>query len=106
MEQNSIGKNIRKYRLEKNMKQDQLAEKAGLSPNYIGMVERGEKVPSLYSFISIVNSLEVTADMILCDELNRGYEIKNSLLNEKISELAGKDQRTVYAVLNSLLEIL
>lgn len=55
MQYNSIGINIRKFRTEKKLRQEDLAERAGLSANYIGMVERGEKIPSLESFISIVN---------------------------------------------------
>ena len=43
----SIGSNIRKFRLMKKIRQEDLAEKAGLSTNYVGAIERGEKVPSL-----------------------------------------------------------
>ena len=43
MQLDTIGKNIRKYRLMKKFRQEDLAEKAGLTTNYIGMVERGEK---------------------------------------------------------------
>ena len=32
---NSIGKYIRQYRIEKKMRQEDLAEKTDLSPNYI-----------------------------------------------------------------------
>lgn len=69
MQYNSIGTNIRKFRTEKKLRQEDLAERAGLSANYIGMVERGEKIPSLESFISIVNALGVSADMVLHDVL-------------------------------------
>ena len=43
----SIGQNIRHYRLDKKLRQDDLAEKAGVSINYIGSIERGEKLPAL-----------------------------------------------------------
>ena len=69
MDKNSIGNNIRKYRIDKKMNQEQLAERADLSTPYIGMIERGEKMPSLESFIKIVNALDVSADVILCDRL-------------------------------------
>ena len=82
MQYNSIGSNIRKFRTEKKLRQEDLAERAGLSANYIGMVERGEKIPSLESFISIVNALGVSADMVLHDVLETGYEVKGSLLND------------------------
>lgn len=41
----SIGGNIRKFRLMKKIRQEDLAEKAGLSTNYVGAIERGEKSP-------------------------------------------------------------
>lgn len=50
----SIGKNIRKYRLMRKLRQEDLAEKADLSINYVGAIERGEKTPSLESLISII----------------------------------------------------
>lgn len=45
MQYNSIGINIRKFRTEKKLRQEDLAERAGLSANYIGMVERGGEDP-------------------------------------------------------------
>ena len=47
MEPKILGANIRKYRKQIGITQEQLAEKIGKSVNYIGMIERGEKVPSL-----------------------------------------------------------
>jgi transcriptional regulator with XRE-family HTH domain len=47
----SVGVNIRKYRLSKNLRQEDLAEKTNLSVTYIGMIERGEKTPSLETLI-------------------------------------------------------
>ena len=54
MNLNSIGKNIRKYRTAKGLRQEDIAERAGLSTNYVGMIERGEKIPSLETFINII----------------------------------------------------
>ncbi len=76
MELGTIGRNIRKYRLEKKLRQEDLAERANLSINYVGAIERGEKIPSLESLITIINALGVSADMILADVINTGYEIK------------------------------
>lgn len=72
MQLDTIGKNIRKYRLMKKYRQEDLAERAGLTTNYIGMVERGEKIPSLETFIKILNALEVSSDMILADVFGYG----------------------------------
>lgn len=51
MDLSGIGKQIREARLQKSWNQDQLAEKTNLSLAYIGMIERGEKIPKLETFI-------------------------------------------------------
>ena len=103
MELRSIGKNIRKFRINKKLSQADLAEKAGLSMNYVGAIERGEKIPSLDALIEIMNALEISADMILCDVIHTGYEVKNSLLNDKLNKLSPEDQARIYDVIDVLM---
>ena len=100
----SIGKYIRQYRTERKMRQEDLAEKANLSPNYIGMIERGEKIPSLETLIDILNALEVSADMVLCDVLKTGYKVKSSVFSEKISALPKSEQERIYDVVDTLIK--
>lgn len=100
----SIGKNIRKYRQQKKLRQEDLAERTGLSTTYIGMVERGEKIPSLETFISILNTLEASADVILADVLVTGYQVKDSLLAEKLASLSKNERDRVYAVIDTLIQ--
>ncbi len=103
MKMDSVGKNIRKYRNSKKMRQEDLAEKAGLSVTYIGMVERAEKIPSIETFVAIVNALEVSADMVLHDVLNTGYAVKDSLLNEKLSKVSPEDRQKIYDVIDTMI---
>ena len=104
MELESIGKNIRKFRLARKLRQEELAEQAGLSTNYIGMIERGEKVPSLESFITIANVLDVSSDMLLCDVLHAGYEVKSSLFTEKMKNIQQEDRLRIYDVIDVMLK--
>lgn len=104
MNLDTIGKNIRKLRLAKKFRQEDLAESTGLTANYIGMVERGEKIPSLETFINILNALEVSADMVLSEVLTTGYTVKNSLLNEKISKLSPEDREEIYDVVDIMIK--
>ncbi len=99
----TVGKNIRKYRISKKMRQEDLAEKAGLSVTYIGMVERAEKVPSVETLVSILNALEVSADMVLHDVLDTGYAVKDSLLNEKLSKVSPEDRQKIYDVIDTMI---
>ena len=100
---NLIGKNIKKYRLSNNLRQEDLAEKTGLTANYIGLIERGKKTPSLDAFISILNALEASADIVLSGVLTKGYQVKDSLLNEQMSKLPDKDREKVYAIIETFL---
>lgn len=78
--------------------------KTDLTTNYIGMVERGEKIPSLETFIKIVNALGVSSDMVLTDVLETGYTVKNSMLNEKLEKLAPEDRNRIYEVIDTLVK--
>lgn len=104
MKLDTIGKNIRKFREIKKLRQEDLAEKTDLTTNYIGMIERGEKIPSLDTFINILNSLGVSADMVLSDVLDNGYKVKDSLLNEKLEKLVPEDRNRIYEVIDTMMK--
>ncbi len=104
MKLDTIGKNIRKFREIKKLRQEDLAEKTDLTTNYIGMIERGEKIPSLETFINILNSLGVSADMVLSDVLDNGYTVKDSLLNEKLERLVPEDRNRIYEVIDTMMK--
>lgn len=86
------------------VEKEYLTEKIDLTTNYIGMVERGEKIPSLETFIKIVNALGVSSDMVLTDVLETGYTVKNSMLNEKLEKLAPEDRNRIYEVIDTLVK--
>lgn len=104
MDRYSIGKNLRQCRLAKKMRQEDLAEKTNLSPNYIGMLERGEKLPALDTFIDILNALDASADVVLADVLNAQYDIKTSLISEKVQKLSSKEQKTVLDIVDAVIK--
>ena len=104
MNTSSIGKRIRKFREHKGWRQEDFAEKVGLSVTYTGMIERGEKIPKLETFITIANVLEVSADQLLADVLTTGYDIKSSALTEEIAKLTPTERERVYKVIHAMIE--
>lgn len=100
----SIGKRIRKVREQKGWRQEDFAEKIGLSVTYTGMIERGEKVPKLETFITIANVLGVSADQLLADVLDMGYNIKSSAMTEKIEKLSPAERERIYRVVNTMID--
>ena len=60
-----IAVNIRKYRLAKNLSQEMLAGMSGLHPNYISLVERGQRQITVISLEKIANALDIKlADLV------------------------------------------
>ena len=96
----SIGANLRKVRKQKKLRQEDVAERADLSVNYVGAVERGERIPSLETFIKILNAIGISADIVLCDVLDNGYEVKNSLINDKLKTLHKEDVSRIHDLID------
>ncbi len=103
MDFSSVGRNICRCRLEKSMRQEDLAEKAGISSNYLGAIERGEKQPSFSVFVEVVNALEVSADLLLADVISAGDVAKESLLSEKLAGLSRQDRQVIHEVIDVLV---
>lgn len=78
--QKRLAENIKFYRKQKKMTQEELAEKAGTATNYIGTIEIGKKFPSPQMIVRIANALEV-------DELSLFSENIFNLANDKIKEI-------------------
>lgn len=99
MDYSSIGKSIRKVRLEKGLTQAELAEKSDITANYLGLIERREKMLALETLINIINVLGVSADIILCDLIK-----KDVLLTDKLDNLSQHDKNTIYDVVDTLIK--
>ena len=104
MNTSSIGKRIRKYREQRGWRQEDFAEKIGLSVTYTGMIERGEKVPKLETFINIANVLGVSTDLLLADVLSAKYEIKTSEMSDEISALKPTERDRIYSVVQAMID--
>ena len=96
MDCESVGKRIRKYRRARKLTQEQLAELCDLSSNFISIIECGKKRPSLDTFVKIANALEVSADMLLEDELE--YCSYGTHLAAEIQPLSKEGRRLVHDV--------
>ncbi len=60
-----LGENIKKYRLEKGLTQEKLAEMVDLSREYIIRVEMGHKRISLKKLFEIADALNVDCSMLV-----------------------------------------
>ena len=98
-----FGHRLRRYRKEKKLTIEELAEQVGLSPNYLGDVERGKKLPSMATFIKIVNQLDISADELLKDEVNRAEYLVDAEITDRMSSLTPRERTAVLHILDSIL---
>lgn len=56
-----FGEKIKKMRAEKGITQEQLADKAGISIDFLSLIERGRNAPSFKSLEKIAKALSVPA---------------------------------------------
>lgn len=60
-----MGMRIRQVRKAKGWSQDVLAKKCGISMSFLGHIERGTRIMSLETFVSICTALDAAADELL-----------------------------------------
>lgn len=62
---NIFGENVRNFRRQLDISQEELAHRADLHRTYIGMIERAEKNITLVNIEKIANALEVKIEDLL-----------------------------------------
>jgi transcriptional regulator with XRE-family HTH domain len=62
-----FGRNVRRYRRQKRLTQEELAFEAEIDLTYLGGIERGKRNPSLLVIGRIANALSVSVSKLLID---------------------------------------
>lgn len=60
-----IGKHVRTYRQERQWTQEVLAERTGISKQFLSRLERGKGIPSVETLMSLCNALDLTPNDLL-----------------------------------------
>ncbi len=94
MDKAVLGKRLKEARIEKGFTQEQIAEKASISVEYVSALERGLKLPSLSMFIELANILDVSADALLRDGLEAGKKYVYHDITAKLESLTPKQRIT------------
>ncbi len=100
----ALGNRIQTAREAKNLTQEQLAEALGLKALHIAMLENGEKPPKLETLINLANTLDVSADELLQDNISRSGEKPFSEFTDLLSKLPEDDQWRIYCSLRTFVE--
>lgn len=101
-----LGKKIKEIRKSKKLTQAELAWRTGLTPNFIGLIERGKKRPSLETLIKIGKALEVSPSVFFEDF--RYHFPEEDILIKRISSLlketSEQNKKVIYQIVKSLVK--
>ena len=79
-----LGKRIAKRRKVLNLTQEDVAEAAGLSNNFISNIENNYSIPSIDSLLKICEAIDTTPDYLLLGSVS--YSDAEEELRNKINE--------------------
>ncbi len=102
----TIGNKIRKKRIDAGLSQEKLAELCDVGTTHISHIETGNCIPSMKTFIAIINSLSCSSDEILCDELDNSEHTYSSALSELIEDCNSYELMIITDTITSLKESL
>jgi transcriptional regulator with XRE-family HTH domain len=80
-----FGQLIRRRREQAGITQEALGHKAGLSRNYVGMLERGERVPTIITVRQLAVALGTTAATLM-QELDEALGSQDDALDQAKEE--------------------
>jgi transcriptional regulator with XRE-family HTH domain len=88
-----IGENIRNERMSRKMSIDELAEVLGLTPGFVGLIERGRRGATAYTLYRIAQAFNITVDDIFSPlgsgllSVSDDKQKENEIMNKKVSSL-------------------
>ena len=98
-----FGQRLREQRQNQGLTMEQLAEKANLSTNFIGAIERGLKEPSLSTLISILNALDIPADVLLRDYVGTASHVTDDEICKRLEGLTPIQKKVALDLLDTYI---
>ena len=103
MDKGIIGKRIREQRKRYDLTLEELSEIVGIGTVYLGEIERGIKMPSINTFIKIINALDISADILLRDEVAAAKPYILNEITNKMKDLSPACLKMVTDVFYAML---
>ena len=104
MEQSKLGKRINEVRKARGLTADKLSELCNINATYLRQIEGGAKMPSLSVFIDICNTLHVSPDYLLQDELEENEVSKIQAIETLWQNVPLQKQEVALTMIRAVLE--
>ncbi len=100
----AIGKRIRELRTKQDITQQALAQKAGITIQFLSNVENANAKASLATIVKIANALETGVDALLCDNLLECRPVFEGQLATLLANCSEYELRLILAQAKGLME--
>lgn len=97
----AIGKRIKIARIRKNLTQEAVADKIGVTPQHVSNIETGNSRVSLTTLVAIANLLNVSVDELLCDTVLKSKPVFNKEADEIFNDCNEYEVRVLVDVLRA-----
>lgn len=98
----NFGKILRDFRLRKNLTQEELSEKLGISLKYISRIETGNNGVKTQTLINYMNILGITPNLLYEKFMTDPNVIENIKITEKISSLSSEKKHFIMSIIKLL----
>lgn len=98
-----MGAMLKASRLEAEMTQEAVAERAGISPRYLMAIENEGKCPALQVWFRLIRTLHISADSIVYPE-NAAEKDQEEQLLYMIRSLNSRDKKIAQTAIQAMLD--
>lgn len=97
-----IGSRIRAERMKQNITQEKLAEMVDVGTTHISHIETGNTIPSMKTFIAIINALHLSSDELLRNHIDKVKHVLEGEVAELIQDCSDDEARIITDTLKAL----
>lgn len=96
-----LGKRIEKFRIKRNLTQEEVAKQCGVGPTHISNIETANARVSLSKLVLLANVLEVGIDDLLCDSLEHSLVAYQNDVQDLFSDCSIKEYKFLVELINT-----
>jgi transcriptional regulator with XRE-family HTH domain len=97
-----IGGRVRAERTRQSISQEKLAEMVGVGTTHISHIETGNTVPSIRTFIAIVNALNLSSDELLRNHIIKAKHVLEGEMAEIVEDCSDDEARIIADTVKTL----
>ena len=102
----NIGSKIREFRKTMHLSQNDLSERAQITPAYLSDIENGKANISIEVFLKLVKALQIPAEQFLDTDISPGDEMPYAELSEIFSDCTESERQALISVLRNVKSVI